>query len=260
MSRNVIFAALGAALLLGLSPDASAQGRGVRGAAHVDNILTFTGTVISMNMAPAQQYPSFKIATVEKGEVTILAGPYGLVASKDLALNPGSRLTVKAFASAQVEDTYVATEIRNEDTGVAVNLFTRGGPGVIRRGGFGMQGARQGRGTGPAAFDPSTVVVLTGTVKSVSMDYGKRFPSFVLETAQGSVTLMAGPSWLLTRAGFRISIGETMVVTAFPCLQGENTYAAMRLVNQATGAALELRDENGVPVAGFGGRGRCRLQ
>ena len=259
MSRNIIFAALGTALVLALSLGASAQGRGARRGANTDNILTFTGTLTGMNMTPGQQHPSFKMATVENGEVTILAGPYWLVASNDLALKEGSRLTVKAFASLQAEGTYVAIEIRNEDTGVALNLFTQGGPGFMRRGGLGMRGARRLSGAGPAAFDPAKVVVLTGTVKSVNMDYGKEFPGFVLETAQGPITVMAGPYWLLTRAGFKISEGETMVVTAFPCLQGQGAYAAMKLVNQATGATVELRNEGGTPVGGFGGRGLCRI-
>jgi hypothetical protein len=259
MSRDIIFAALGTALVLALNLGANAQGRGARRGVNIENIVTFTGTVTGTNMTPGQQHPSFKMATVENGEVTILAGPNWLVASSDLTLKEGSRLTVKAFASLQAEGTYVAIEIRNEDTGVAINLFTQGGPGFMRRGGFGMQGPWLGSGTGPAAFDLARVVVLTGTVKRVDMDYGKGTPGFVLETAQGPVTVMAGPYWLVARSGFRMSEGETIVVTAFPCLRGQSTYAAMKLVNQTTGATLELRNEVGTPVGGFGGRGLCRI-
>jgi hypothetical protein len=259
MSRNVFNAVLGAVLVLTLSLQASAQGRGARGAANIENVLTFTGTVTATNMSPGQRHPSFKMETVERGEVTILAGPYWLVASDDLALKEGSRLTVKAFASLQVEGTYAAVEIRNDETGVAVNLLSQRGAGLMRGGGFGLQAARRGGGAGPVAFDPAQVVVLTGTVKNVKMDYGKGSPGFILETAQGPVTVTAGPYRVLARSGFQISEGETMTVTAFPCLQGQGAYAAMKLVKQATSETLELRGEDGWPVGGFGGRGICRL-
>jgi hypothetical protein len=245
-------------LLLTLSASVGAQGRmqnrgGIQPTADAGNLVTLTGQVTGVSMAAGQGFPSFKLLTGGK-EVTVMAGPYWLLAAKEFEVKIDSQLTVTAFPSLRQENTYVAVEIKDEATGAVVNLRDQVGGRFGRRGGLGMRGECIYGTAGPLSFDPSRATDLQGTVTSVNMAPGEGYPNFTLKTALGEVTIVTSPFRVVQVAGYRISVGDGMLVTAFPCLQKENTYVATRLQDLTTGETLKLRDDDGTAIRMRGGR------
>jgi len=107
-------------------------------------------------------------------------------------------------------------------------------------------------------MDPANRVLLEGIVEGVNIGRGQGFPSFTLAQSDGrKATVVASPLWVLLDANFKIALGDNMSVLAYPPLQYKDTYVAAELKNLTNGAIIILRDSNGVPVGGRGGRGMC---
>jgi len=126
------------------------------------------------------------------------------------------------------------------------------------------QNQQQKHGVGPQGYaphlniDPANRVLLEGIVESVNIGRGQGFPSFTLMQADGrKATVVASPFWALLDANFKIALGDSMSVLAYPSLRYTDTYIAAELKNLTNGTILTLRDANGVPVGGRGGRGMC---
>lgn len=258
MSRNVLVVVVTMMVILTLSANIGAQGRmqdmgGNQPNADTANLVTLTGQVTGVSMAAGQGFPSFTLLT-GGNEITVVAGPYWLLAAREFDIKVGSRLTVTAFPSLRRENTYVAVEIKDEATGAAVNLRDQVGWRFGRRGGLGMRGECIYGAAGPLTFDPSRATELQGTVTNVNMALGEGYPNFTLKTALGEVTIVTSPFWVVREANYRISVGDGMIVTGFPCLQKENTYVATRLQNLTTGETLKLRDDDGTAIGMRGGR------
>jgi hypothetical protein len=226
------------------------------------NLVTLQGVVESANMGLGQRFPSFTLVQASGIKVTIMVGPYYLLQEQHFTITVGDRMTVQAFPSYRFADTYASVELNNLTTGVTIALRDQDGfplwaPGA---GGPGWGPGRAGMGgyCGGPNMNPANIVSLEGTVKSVDMALGERFPSFVLARADGSeVTIMAGPYRLLLENNFVINVGDYMTVRAYPSLWYKDTYVAIELKNPATGATITLRDEYGVPIGTpGGGRGR----
>ena len=243
----------------------------VQSAVHAaaQNIVTLTGTVASVNMAPGRGMPSFTLRS-DVGEVTVLVGPYWVLMNSKFEIKQGQVLEVKAFQDPQMPGAYVASEIKDKSTGATLVLsdaagvpqtggratgMPHGGAGGTMRGrGMGMmRGAGAGPGMGACPYnlanvDLNTRTVLAGTVESVNMAPGQGFPTFALLVGGRRATIVVCPYRSLLQAGFQIAVGHSMVVEAFPLAGTEGSYLAAVLHNQSTQKSLTLRDENGLPL------------
>jgi hypothetical protein len=109
------------------------------------------------------------------------------------------------------------------------------------------------------ALDHATKVKLEGSVVSVDMEPGKGSPSFVIADKGANVTIIACPYHALLQAGFQIAARDKLTVDAYPVPGQTGNYLAAVITNDATGATVKLRDENGVPMRTPGAcAGTCR--
>lgn len=248
------------------------RGAGQLAAQAVDvnsNIVTLVGTVTGVNMAPGQGMPSITLQS-NTGEITVMVGPYRLLADKIFKIKQGQIIEVKAFQDPRMPNAFVATELKDTSTGATVTLRSaagmpqsgRGGMGMMRGGGMmrGMGGAGGGmmNGIGACAdcanLDLKAKTMLEGTVQTVDMAAGQGFPNFTLQAGSNTFTVVAGPFWAIQQADFKISQGDHLSVEAYPSLQHQNTWVAAAIQNITTQKSIRLRDENGRPL-GMGGRG-----
>jgi hypothetical protein len=251
------------------------RGAGQLAAQNVDvsmNIVTLVGTVSGVNMAPGQGMPSITLHS-DTNEVTVMVGPYRLLADKKFEIKQGQFLEVKAFPDPRMPNAFVATELKDTSTGATVTLRSeagmpqsgRGAMGMMRGGGMmrGMGGAGRGMMNGMGAcadcanLDLKAKTTLEGTVQTVTMAAGQGFPNFTLQAGSNTFTLVAGPFWAIQQADFRISPGDRLSVEAYPSLQHQNTWVAATIQNLNTQKSIRLRDENGIPL-GMQGRGPMR--
>lgn len=244
MTRKILSTMFLAVVLAAAGAEAAAQGRmqgrgGNFPAGNAPGLVTLTGQVVAVNMAAGQGLPSFRFLTGGK-EVTVMTGPYRILAAQGFEIAAGTQLTVTAYPSLRQEDTYVAVQIKNDATGAVIDLGGRGRGNFGRRGGPRM-GAGQFAGLCLQNFDPSKVQELQGTVGTVNMAAGQRQPSFTLATAHGEITILVGPYRLIVQQGFRIDPGDAMIVKAYPCLQMEGAFAAISLQNLTKGQTITLR-------------------
>ena len=128
--------------------------------------------------------------------------------------------------------------------------------GGMMRGMGGPGGMRNGMGACAACanLDLKAKATLTGTVMSVDMAPGQGFPNFTLQAGDTTYTVAAGPYWALQQADFKISQGDQLSVDAYPSLQHQNAWVAAVIRNNSTQKSIQLRDENGRPLA-MRGRG-----
>jgi hypothetical protein len=105
-----------------------------------------------------------------------------------------------------------------------------------------------GSSAGPG-FDPNTVIQVAGKV--IQMDITtRRGPSTLrLETPTETFTVMLGPGWYLAEVHADIRIGDRLAVEGSKMMdRGGNLHLiASRILNERTGAVLELRDDMGHP-------------
>lgn len=252
--------------------------------AAAQDLVTLTGTVSGVSMAPGQGLPSIVLQT-SAGSFTILVGPYRVLADNKFEIRQGQSLDIKAFLDPRLANTYVAMEIKDTATGAVVVLRDAagmphaGGMGTGRQAGAGrglmhaaggaMGGAMHGNQNAgicphnPANVDLKARTVLKGTAASVNMAPGQDYPTFTLNTTGGTVTITACPYHALLQAGFTISTGDLMSVSAYPFTDASGTYLAAELNNLTTHRSIKLRDDNGLPLNTQGngrGPGRCPMQ
>ena len=256
----------------------------------IENVVTLTGKVTAVNVAPGQGMPSIAFQDATLGVVTIMVGPLRVLADSKFEFKVGQELQIKAFPDPRVTQAYVATEI-TDTTGAVVVLRDSsgmphaGGAGMGRGMGSGMgPGAMAGQGSGRGAMgrgmmhgtgsmqgmqhalgcencagvDLQGKKTLAGVVQSVNMSAGQGLPSFTLLAGNAAVTIMAGPFRVLEQAGFQISQGDTLSVVAYPSLQHEGAFVAAEILNVKTNTVIKLRDENGRPI-GMQGRGPMHM-
>jgi len=254
----------GAALAQGQGPH---RGMGTQGSQVPvqENIVTLAGTVSAANLAPGQGMPSITLQDSARGAVTVLLGPYRLLAESKFEIKVGQVLQVKAFPDSRIANAYVATELRDEAGAIVVLRNTAGmplpggGPRGMR--GAGAMGRGMMRGAGPGMGDCSICAnldlkagkTLAGIVQSVDLGPGQRLPNFTILADGKATTVIASPFWALQQAGFTISAGDSLSVLAYPSLRQEGYYVAAEILNTVTQQSIKLRDENGLP---FGARGR----
>jgi hypothetical protein len=103
-------------------------------------------------------------------------------------------------------------------------------------------------GSSPAA-DPSAAFDVYGTVLSFTAAYGSGLPMLVVEDAAlGTLDVGLGPVWFLQAADFAAAPGDEVEALVFPCPVCAAPYVAMWVENLTTGAAVDLRGEDGRPL------------
>ncbi len=117
-------------------------------------------------------------------------------------------------------------------------------------------GGGAGQGT-ISHLDLAGKIVLEGVVDGISMGRGMGTPSFTMVANGKKVVIVTSPYRALLDANYKISIGDSMSVTAYPFRELQDTFAAADLKNLTTGADLILRDANGVPLMAGGDCGNC---
>jgi hypothetical protein len=91
-------------------------------------IASFKGEVGSVSMGIGQGYPSFTLTNKVDGRVvTIITGPYYLLVENDFEISTGDNMSVTAFPSLRFKDTYVAVELKNDDTSAVLTLRDENG-------------------------------------------------------------------------------------------------------------------------------------
>ncbi len=263
MSRKLNIISFVLFLVAALCVGAMAQGRGQNQGRNgmltgQANLITLNGVVSRIQMAPGQGSPSIALSLDGNREVTVLLGPYRLLAGKTLDFKDGSRISVQAIQSQRLENTFAAVQITNLDSGSTVVLRDSNGMPAWAGGGFGGNGAADCAGTGQPQLDVTAKTSLSGTVQSVNMGLGQGFPSFALAQADGKiVTIIVSPFRLLLDSNYKIAIGDQMSVVAYPSMQHEGAYVAAELSNHTNNnTVLKLRDDQGVPTGAGGGMGR----
>jgi hypothetical protein len=99
--------------------------------------------------------------------------------------------------------------------------------------------------------------LLEGTVESVNMGRGQGFPNAVLLLKTGSmVTVVISPWRAYSAAEPPIAVNDELSVLAFPSKLHENTFVAAEVKNLTNGKLLQLRGDDGLPLAGGRGFGR----
>jgi len=98
-------------------------------------------------------------------------------------------------------------------------------------------------------FDKNTVVQVSGTAGQVDIVQRSGPSTLRLDTSGESFTVMLGPGWYLAELQVDLRTGDRLMVEGSKMMdRGGNLHLiASRLVNERTGAVLELRDDTGRP-------------
>lgn len=116
-------------------------------------------------------------------------------------------------------------------------------------------------GAAPAA-DPSEVVPVAGPVVAFTAGSGSGMPMLsVDDAALGTVDVALGPVWFLQETEFSAAVGDQVNLEAFACAACAAPLVAAWVDNITTGASIDLRNDDGVPLwiqrqAARGGSGR----
>jgi hypothetical protein len=99
-------------------------------------------------------------------------------------------------------------------------------------------------------FDRSTVIRVSGTVLRVSFDTRSGPATLTLECPRDTYTVMLGPGWYLAQIRADIREGDPLTVEGSKMMdRGGNLHlVAARVMNERTGAVIELRDDVGRPL------------
>jgi hypothetical protein len=103
--------------------------------------------------------------------------------------------------------------------------------------------------------DPATRATFEGTIVDARMEPGEGRPTLLIEAADSERTsVRLGPYWMLEEGAFTASVGDAVRVVAYECTRCDADVVAGRVENLTTGAVVELRDDEGMPL--WKGRGR----
>ena len=285
--KRIAKAALITGLAVGLATAATAQmrrgaGRGTGPQVDMGAATTVAGSVVSFQAGAGMGMPALVVA-VDGGEgQSFVLGPYRYLQAQGFTAKEGDRVEVttvpctacpngSAVVSVHNVSTSATLTLRGED---GVPLWTGGrGAGRGMRGGGSCQGTGQGMGAGAAMGpgrgrgagmgraaglcngtgpDMAKAAAYSGTVKAFTGGAGQGFPTLVLETAGGEVSVMVSPYRALMRAGYTPAAGTAVEVTAAPvAVDGAEQLVAITLKDVASGLEIGLRDpQTGFPIGG----------
>lgn len=97
-------------------------------------------------------------------------------------------------------------------------------------------------------LDTEQPIELAGEVVSFIAGPGLQQPTIILDVEGTWVTVRLGPNWYLRDQEFTAAEGDQVEATAYTCDACTADYVAASVYNVSTGALIELRDADGVPL------------
>jgi len=262
-----------AVTVLALSAPALAQGTGVP-AADPSGAWQVTGTVVSFTATAGAGSPVLVVDDTSLGEVEIGLGPVWYLQDQGFTAASGDQVEALVYPCATCTVPQVAAWVNNITAGLSLTLRDEAGYPVWT-GGRGTGGRGQGGGgssvgnvvAGWAAIDMEQAATVTGTVVSITAEAGVGYPTLVLASGDGELTLLVSPYRLVASSGLLIEPGMELTVSFAPAETTDGTvYLAISITDPVTGIVIQLRDpETGFPLtqggsAGSGARSATRVR
>lgn len=291
MTRNLIkgAAALGMALMLASSVLAQHRGGGP-GAGSLPRIDTSTavtvqGVVVSFLAGYGQGMPELIVREPSGTESTFVLGPFHYLQAQGFTAQAGDQAEVNGWACSTCEHAVAVAQVKNLTRDLTLVLRNADGTpvwiggkgsGARRHLGAGTTGAGngsatgatggQGVGKGPGGGtmrqggrhlcdgggpDLAEAATFTGVVKSFTGGAGVGFPTLVLTTSAGEVSIVLSPYRALLQAGYTPTAGAQVEVKTAPVTaDGVEHWVALTVTDVASGLQIVLRDpETGLPIA-----------
>lgn len=126
---------------------------------------------------------------------------------------------------------------------------------LLAQGPRGPQGNSNASRTG-LALDMTRQQTIEGTITSIQIAYGTRYPSVVVSQS----TIRVAPVWFLLENDFELPVGEVVRIVAAPGVRNADTgLHAITVVKVKTGTELVLRSQDGLPLWSNRQRGRSEV-
>jgi hypothetical protein len=236
---------------------AAGQGKGPASKIDLSTVRTVSGTVSAVSIGAGLKHPSFMLAEAGGEILSVELGPYWFLVANDfsLAVGDGVTATVANCANRSTSDV-VALSVQNTTTGASITLRDEQGK-PLWKGKRGRRGQGHGQtmkagssGAGCYAsgqnVDLSSLQEVEGEVAALSVGLGTHRNSVTLAAQGGGEYVVSlGPFWYMQKLGFSLEKGETVRVRMARCTKG---WVALSVEKSATGQALQLRNEQGVPL------------
>jgi hypothetical protein len=290
MTRNLIkgAAAIGMALTLASSLQAQQRGGGP-GTGTLPRIdtsraVTVQGEVVSFLAGYGQGMPELIVRESNGTESTFVLGPFHYLQAQGFTAQAGDLAEINGWACSTCEHAVAVAQVKNLTRNLTLVLRNADGTpvwigakgsGVRRHLGAGTTGAGsgmapgstggQGVGSGPGTGmmrhsgrhlcdgdgpDLTEVATYTGVVKSFTGGAGEGFPTLVLTTSTGEVSIVLSPYRALLQAGYTPTAGAEVGVKAAPVtVGGGEHWVALTITDLASGLQIVLRGpETGLPL------------
>ncbi|MCU0293044.1 MAG: hypothetical protein MUF10_13800 [Thermoanaerobaculaceae bacterium] len=291
MTRNLIkgAAAVGMALMVASSVLAQHRGGGP-GAGTLPRIdtskaVTVQGEVVSFLAGYGQGMPELIVRESNGTESTFVLGPFHYLQAQGFTAQAGDRAEINGWACSTCEHAVAVAQVKNLTRNLTLVLRNADGTPVwigakgsgARRhlgagttgvgsgmapGATGGQGVGNGPGTGMMRHggrhlcdgngpDLTEVATYTGMVKSFTGGSGEGYPTLVLTTSAGEVSIVLSPYRALLQAGYTPVAGAQIELKAAPVtVDGVEHWVALTVTDVASGLQIVLRDpETGLPIA-----------
>lgn len=247
------------------------------------NLLVFQGTVVQLVAGLGQGMPELELTTTSGQTLSFALGPYWFLQASGFVAEAGDTAEVSAYACTTCESGYAVAKVVNQTKALTLILRADDGtplwaaqgsktarrqlgragtggnsdPGQHGQPGTGEPGKGPGQPGGCEACeqpDLGQVSTFAGTVASVEATAGDGTPTVTLATSAGDVTFLISPYSILQRAGFALTVGQALEITAAPVEHnGVETWLVLVIKDTATGLTVVLRDPStGLPPVGRG--------
>lgn len=298
MTRNLIKGVAAVGMALALASPAFAQhrggGPGTGSLPRIDTskAVTVQGEVVSFLAGYGQGLPELIVRESSGNESSFVLGPFRYLQAQGFTAQAGDRAEINGWACSTCEHAVAVAQVKNLTRNLTLVLRNADGTPVwigakgsgVRRhlgagttgagngtaqGATGGQGVGKGPGTGTMRHggrhlcdgdgpDLSEVATYTGVVKSFTGGAGEGFPTLVLTTSAGEVSIVLSPYRALLQAGYTPTAGAQVEAKAAPVsVDGVEHLVALTITDLASGLVVVMRDpETGMPLAM--GRGRRR--
>ena len=96
-------------------------------------------------------------------------------------------------------------------------------------------------------YNPSTETTIQGTVRDVRQGSGAMGTHLTVQTSQGNVDVVLGPSYFFNHKGVTFANGDGIYVIGSKVMMRGNETIVAREITTGEGVTLTLRDKNGNP-------------
>jgi hypothetical protein len=291
MTRNLIKGAAAVGMAVTLASPLLAQHRGGgSGAGSLPRIdtskaVTVQGQVVSFLAGYGQGTPELIVRESNGTESTFVLGPFYYLLAQGFTAQAGDLAEINGWACSTCEHAVAVAQVKNLTRGLTLVLRNADGTpvwigsqgsGARRHLGAGATGVAngsgpsatgcQGAGNGPGMGrngqgrrhlcdgdgpDLNQAATYAGAVKSFTGGAGEGFPTLVLKTSAGEVSIVLSPYRALLQAGYTPAAGAEVEVKAAPVsVDGVEHWVALVITDVKSGLQIILRDpETGFPIA-----------